>query len=221
MAHFDGFCEADFETLEGSSWRGRDALGGALKQSMRALLGKDCQSWGVTRRVELHVAKKSQYDFYKPRLSAKLFVYSYEDLSFGFYVEGKFNGPEFKQLRNFKEKLNSQSTLRKQLELAIRKHHLEVSNFYSRATDCEPFGRYNYLANDGLTFTPPKQGQSRKTSFGKLFQAINDLDPNVHTNLHVYANISKKLAIAQRSRIVSRITKVMVDLAPVYLESIS
>ncbi|MEZ4715233.1 MAG: hypothetical protein R2851_03975 [Caldilineaceae bacterium] len=84
---FDGFSAADFGSLEGSSWRGRDALGGVLRDHLRTQTGVSFQSWAVRRRLELHLARPDKYDFDAPLPCAKLFVYTHDDLAFGYYIE--------------------------------------------------------------------------------------------------------------------------------------
>lgn len=54
---FEGFSAADFGSLEGSSWRGRDALGGVLRDYLQAQTGVHFQSWAVRRRLEVHLAR--------------------------------------------------------------------------------------------------------------------------------------------------------------------
>src|SRR2546427_453664 len=135
MAHFSGFLDEDFETLAGSTWRARDALGGILSRALRAHLGSDSESWGVRRRRELHVAKRSQYDFFHPIPAAKLFVYSYDELAYGLYIEAtgkRADDKTYVHWQKFRDRIQTDSALRKALAAAIAQHDLMFTDYYRR-----------------------------------------------------------------------------------------
>jgi hypothetical protein len=72
MPEFSGFRSDDFDDLAGSRWRSRKTLGGVLSRHLRDQLGQPYQSWGVRRRLELHIAHADKYDFDDPFRFAKL-----------------------------------------------------------------------------------------------------------------------------------------------------
>ena len=223
MPSFDGFRYDDFETLDGSSWRGRDALGGVLARALRPAIGPDCQSWGVRRRVELHIARKSLYDFEDPIPVAKLFVYTYDDLAFGFYVEAsakREHDDHYLHWRNFRDRIQETSALRDALTHAVTKHDLGITDYYHRHDRKSPLGRFR-SSKGMLQFAPRETDNWRDSSVSELADAVAALSGDEWVNLHIYASIGKEAAIEMGKDVVDFILPVLDDLVPVYLETIA
>ena len=223
MPDFSGFRNDDFETLDGSAWRGRDALGGVLARALRPAVGPGCQSWGVRRRVELHIARKSVYDFDDPVPVAKLFVYTHDELAFGFYVEATGKRKEdahYIHWRNFRDRIQTKSPLRDALERAIAKHDLAFTDYYGRHDFNAPIGRFRSLKGV-LQFAPRGTDKWTDSSLPEFARAVAGLSGDEWVNLHIYARMDKKAAIGMGENVVGPVLSVLDDFVPVYLETIA
>ena len=223
MAHFDGFRTADFDTLDGSSWRGRDALGGVLSRALRGHCGSDCQSWGVRRRVELHLAKRSQYSFDDPVPVAKLFVYSYDELAYGFYVEStgkRDDDSEYVHWKNFRDRLQVKSPLRDALKAAVDKHTLLFTDYYRHGDSNAPIGRFS-ASKGAVQFLPRGSNKWQNSTFSAFTSALAKLSGDDWVNVHIYARMTQQAAIKLGPRVVVPILSVLDSLAPVYMATIA
>lgn len=223
MPDFSGFRNDDFETLDGSSWRGRDALGGVLARALRPAMGPGCQSWGVRRRLELHIARKSLYDFDDPQRVAKLFVYTHDELAFGFYVEATGKREEdarYIHWRNFRERIQSKSPLRDALEHAIAKHDLAFTDYYHRHDFGAPFGRFRSLKGM-LQFAAHGTDKWTGSSLPEFARAVAALPGDKWVDLHIYARMDKEAAIDMGENVVEPILSVLDDFVPLYLETVA
>jgi len=221
MPDFSGFRHDDFGTLDGSSWRGRDALGGVLARALRPAIGPGCQSWGVRRRVELHIARKSVYNFDDARAVAKLFVYTHDDLVFGFYVEatGKREDDErFPHWRNFRDRIQDRSALRDALEGAVAKHDLTLTDYY-RSCDA-PIGRFRSVRGT-VQAAPRGTDNWAGSSLPEFAGAIAGVSGAEWIDLHIFSRMDKTVAIGMGAEVVGRILSVLDDLVPVYLQTIA
>lgn len=89
MAGLHGFRDSDFgQQIAGTTWCGRDSLGGWLAQTLRTQLQRPYQSWAVKRRLMLHLALEDAYDGSDPWPYAKLYASTRCDtLKYGFWVK--------------------------------------------------------------------------------------------------------------------------------------
>ena len=223
MAHFNGFRNDDFDTLDGCSWRGRDALGGVLSRALRPQLGSDCQSWGVRRRVELHVAKRSRYNFEQPVPVAKLFVYTYDELAYGFYIEAtgkREHDSEYVHWKNFRDRLQTKSPLRDALESAIAKHDCIFTDYYRVDDNDAPIGTFA-SSKGAIQFSPRGSTKRNKSSFNEFVDALAKLSGDEWVNVHIYARMDKNKAIKMGKDVVTPILTVLDSFAPVYMETIA
>jgi hypothetical protein len=218
MAQFSGFRDEDFETLDGSSWRSRAALGGVLSRALHDRAGFDCESWGVRRRVELHLAQRSHYDFYDPVPAVKLFVYSYDELAFGLYLEatGKHaDDRKYVHWQKFRDGIQTDGALRAALEEAIGRHDLIITDYYRRGGNDAPIG--TFASTDGkLRFSQRGTTRWQASSVADSARAVGALAGSEWVNLHIYARVDKRRAIAMKADVVNPVVTVLSSLASVY-----
>ena len=126
---FVGFTQADFAELAGSAWRGRHSLGGLLAGTLKSSLKRPYKSWGVKRRLELHLANENHYSSADPFPYPKLFVYSKELLSFRFYIEAPLDptrpdAVKYTYWRAFRKQLQEDNDVLDLLLQTMDKHQL-------------------------------------------------------------------------------------------------
>jgi hypothetical protein len=215
MITFSGFKPEDFDNLAGSTWRSRDTLGGLLSRQ----LGRPYQSWGVARRLELHIARKLHYDFYNPWPFAKLFVSSYDRLAFGFYVETPAstadNLQEFGHWRRFRDRLQSNKAMREALVTAMRRHDLMITDYYRQETGGALGSIFAY--QDGvLRQRQPSSPDWHNVEVDSLIKNVARLPEDQWVDLHVFKTIDQTAAIEMGDEVVYVILRVLRDLVPIY-----
>jgi hypothetical protein len=226
MAEFKGFSSEDFGTLEGSTWRGRDALGGVLSRALRPQVGADCQSWGVRRRLELHIARKSLYNFETPLGFAKLFVYTHEEeLAYGFYVESSGKRTEdgkYRHWKNFRDRILAPSPLRDAIHEATDRFDLILTDYYRehRGDDDRPVGRFEIKKSRFKSGLDPTS-RPLDSLLPELAHAAASATGDMWIDFHIYASMSRNEAIRKGWRVVDAMLPVLDALAPVYLETIA
>ena len=222
MVTFDGFRPEDFAGLKGSTWRSRNTLGGVLTAALRHQTGQPYQSWGVRRRLELHIAQERQYSFDYPWPYAKLFVYSNsEELAFGFYLEtpdatDKTHDPaRFIHWRNFKERLQSSSAMREALLAAMANHGLTMTDYYQQDTGGALGCKFAFQGGH-LQWWRPEQPMWENIEVEHLVRRIARLPEEKWVDLHVFARIEQEKVIEMRGRVINPILNVLRALTPVY-----
>lgn len=226
MATFNGFKPTDFDELAGSTWRGRNALGGVLTAALKHQTGRPYKSWGVRRRLELHIAQVGQYDFDYPWPYAKLFVYSHQELAFGFYIEspeasGKSDKLEkYIHWSNFKKSLQHNPAMREALLAAMANHNLVMTDYYRQdrggALQCKfafHGGRLQWYRVDSQAW--------HDIEVDDLVRRIVRLPEDEWVDLHVFARIEQQEAIDMGLKVVNPILNVLRALTPVYEAAIS
>jgi hypothetical protein len=215
MLAFSGFTPKDFGDMAGSTWRSRDTLGGLLSHQ----LGRPYQSWGVRRRLELHLAREMHYDFYRPRLFAKLFVYTQSDLAFGFYVEAPAKTQDdvhvYAHWRNFRDQLQENPAMREALMSAMEKHDLVMADYYRPETG-GALGCQFAFREGRLQQREPERPDWQDATVEQLVQRIARLPQDEWVDLHVYKTIEQEKAIEMGDAVVLAILSVLRDLVPVY-----
>ena len=219
MLAFTGFKPEDFGDMAGSTWRSRDTLGGVLSQR----LGPPYQSWGVRRRLELHLARELHYDFYNPRLFAKLFVYTDRDLAFGFYVETPARTQDdvhaYAHWRNFRDQLQDNAAMREALLSAMEKHSLVMADYYRPETG-GALGCQFAFREDRLQQQEPGRPDWQDVTVEQLVQRVAGLPQDEWVDLHIYDTIAQEKAIEMGDGVTFAILSVLRDLVPVYEMSI-
>lgn len=223
---FEGFSAADFGSLEGSSWRGRGALGGVLRDYLRAQTGVSLQSWAVRRRLELHLARPDRYDFDAPLPSAKLFVYTHDDLAFGYYIEtpsrqGERETPErYRHWQNFRNGLIKQSTMQSVLLEPMLNHGLRMTDLYNRDHTASDFGgalQCEFRFRDGsLQWYRRDVPGWEAIAPRSLFERLSRLPEDEWVDLHIFKTISQEEAIALGTRVLDPILDTLRALVPLY-----
>ena len=215
MIAFGGFRLEDFGTLKGSTWRSRDALGGLLSRR----LGRPYKSWGVKRRLELHLARESHYDFNNPRPYAKLFVNSDTDLVFGFYVETPAKTQndvhEYVYWRNFRDRLQENSALREALVSAMESHNLVMTDYHQQETG-GALGCQFAFREGRLQQCKPDSPDWQEVEVEQLVQRVAQLPEDKWVDLHIFKTIEKEKAIEMGDGVVFFILSVLRDLVPLY-----
>ncbi len=216
---FDGFQESDFLGIAGTTWRGRAMLGGALIKALRPEIGSDCDSWGVRRRLELHIARRAAYDFDDPYPYAKLFVYTTDQLAYGFYVEatGKLSeDAKYPHWRNLRKRLRTDDALRQAFSTALNEHNLGVADYYRRQ-DTGGALRGQFRSQDGrIRWRRAGESNWQDSSFDELVERVTAMDGDHWIDLHVFAEMDRATAIHMGRQIDQPITAVLSALAPVY-----
>jgi hypothetical protein len=219
VTSFDGFGEHDFHELRGSSWRGREALGGLLADALRADMGDDCRSWGVRRRLELHIARRNHYNFADPWPYAKLFVYTTGELAYGFYVEAPETGKDdgkFSHWRNFRDRLQADKGLQQALSKTMEEHHLTMADYY-RWRESGGALRGQFRAHHGqLQWSPSGEPNWQGSTFDQLVERVSRLDGEHWIDLHIFARMDKDTAIGMGREVVEALLTVLRSLVPVY-----
>jgi len=233
MAAFAGFTDNDFKGIAGTTWRGRDALGGMLAADLRHSVGPDTRSWGVRRRPELHIARSSHYDFAEPRSYAKLFVYTWgndcedgdeedgDELAYGLFVEGKRDDDaNYPHWRNFRERLRTSDGLSAALFAAMEEHRLIVADYNQR------YNRYNRGGALGDQFrshrgafqsSPPGKPAWRDCSREDMIDRLISMQgEHEWIDLHVFAQMDKAAAVKLGPEVVKPVLLVLESLVPVY-----
>lgn len=219
MPEFEGFQPQDFDNLDGSTWRNREALGGVLAAALRSQFGRPYQSWGVRRCLELHLAHEAHYAFDDPWPCAKLFVYSHHELAFGLFIEAPEATSEriehFVHWRNFRDRLQTDPAMQTALLSAMANHDLIMTDYYHQDTggalDCWfrfHAGRLQRChAGDSTWHEVPVKS---------LFRRLAQLPEDRWVDLHIFATIKKREAIDMGPRVFDLILTVLRALAPLY-----
>ena len=219
MPTFQDFTEHDFVELAGTSWRNRGALGGVLAALLRPDLAHNTQSWGVRRRLELHIARRSHYDFDDPFPYAKLFVYTTGDLAYGFYVEGtgkRSDDTKYHDWRNFRELLRTDDRFRQALSAAIVEHDLLIADYYRRNSDGGALGGQFQSTNGRLQWCPAGQGDWEDSTFDEFIERVTSLNGERWIDLHIFARMDRTTAVAMGQKVLEPLVSVLGALVPVY-----
>lgn len=225
-ASFAGFTESDFGSLGGSSWRGKQALGGLLADYLRDQTGIPFQSWGVRRRLEVHIARPDKYDFGSPLPCAKLFVYTHEDLNFGYYIETPEDDPmngspeKYEHWNSFRDKLENRAAMQSVLLEPMLNHGLRMTDLYNSDPDSSEFGgalQCEFQFREGSlqwhrNGTPNWESVEPQV----MFDRISKLPEERWVDLHIFKTIPQDEAIAQGSSIIQPILETLRSLVPLY-----
>lgn len=220
MTTFRGFCEDDFDHLRGSSWRSRQAIGGLLAATLRHQTGRSYRSWGVNRRLELHIALESAYQFSNARNFAKLVIYTHSDLTVGFYIEPTYSDesqPEQgRHWQNFKSRIQHQPAMRAALISPMANYALKLTDYYQSDTDGGIL-QGTYAFNGGrLQFWHPDIKRWTDTHTSDLIHHLATLQPSSQSHLHLFYRIDKKNALDMGSLVIDPIMKILRALTPLY-----
>lgn len=84
---FNGLLSVDFkESVEGTHWRSREQLGGAVTRQLESPI--PFNSWSIYRRPEIHWAAIDRYRADDAWMQSKFFIHLSEDSGiYGFYIE--------------------------------------------------------------------------------------------------------------------------------------
>lgn len=220
MTVFRGFKEADFNHLKGSNWRSRNAIGGLLAATLRHQTGRSYLSWGVSRRLELHIAQEHAYQFDRAPQYAKLFIYTHTDLAVGFYIEPPTNNAndaeQYRHWANFQQRIQNQPVLRAALISPMTNFGLKLTDYYRRDTD-GGFIQGTFAFNAGkLQYWQPENTRWKDVHIHYLVHHIAAAQPDTPANLHLYSEIEKKNAIDMGALIIDPILKILHALTPLY-----
>ena len=220
MAHFDGFSEADFGDLEGSSWRNRESLGGMLARNLTERSKYAYRSWGVRRRLELHLAQERHYRSDDPRENAKLFVYTHTDLMFGFYVESPDRNDSevarFRHFRQFRDRLIASPVLQEHLFGAMNEYGLVLGNYYRETKPSEPGSPAFRLREGRWERHESRESPWRDVSQDDLLSYIQGLPGAEWMDLHVFGTIARPQAIAHGPHVADELLRPLTALLRVY-----
>lgn len=216
---FVGFTEADFVELAGSAWRGRHSLGGLLAATLRDSLKRPYKSWGVKRRLELHIANENHYSSSDPFPFPKLFVYSQDRLTFGFYIEAPLDpshqaATKHTYWRSFRKQLIEDKNVSEILLGAMEKHKLILADYYRR--DRGVF-RGNFTVRDGsIVFESSVDKHVDDMTNDEFIHRITKPKSSEWMDLHVFTEIDKAAAIELKGEVATPILNVLKDLSPLY-----
>lgn len=223
---FTGFQESDFGLLEGSTWRSRQTLGGVLVNYLRDQTGVPFQSWGVRRRLEMHIARPDRYDFDVPLPRAKLFVYTHDDLDFGFYIEtpassaSNESSEKYRQWNRFRSKLEARQTMQSVLMEPMLNHSLRMTDYYNSDPNSPEFGGAlgcEFRVKDGsLQWYRNEVHHWDPVTPEAMFQRISKLPEDRWVDLHIFNTIAREEAIRLGNGVIDRILETLRALVPMY-----
>ncbi len=219
MSNFKGFQPQDFGDLEGSTWRSRDSLGGMLSAALQQQFGRPYQSWGVRRTLELHLAIDGIYKFDYPWPHAKLFVASYTDLTFGFYIETpeatNKHITQYKNWLRFRDCLQKSPAMQTSLLAAMANYDLTMANYCGQGVERDFIYQFQFCG--GYLCCYQRDNPTwRKVPTQMLFQYLKKFPGDQWVDFYIFAKISKQSAIKMGPRVVDKILPVLRALAPVY-----
>jgi hypothetical protein len=214
-----GFTPPDFEELAGSTWRARHRLGGLIAKTLRTTLKRPYQSWGVKRRLELHIANENHYSFDDPFPFPKLFVYSKERLAFGFYIEAPLDptredASKYTYWRAFRKRLQNDKNLSKALLHAMDKHQLTLADYYRR--DGGVFRGSFTVRNGSIDFESTTDSNVDGMGKGEFVHRITEPNTTEWMDLHIFKTMDKATALELKGEVATPILSVLQDLAPIY-----
>lgn len=225
METFSGFKLSDFESIAGSTWRSRRALGGILNRHLSTQTGQKYQSWGVRRRTELHLAQEEFYNFNQPLPCAKLFVYTGKELACGFYVETPETGSTHdikvhQHWQTFKTKLLNQSTMQAVLLEPMSNHGLILADYYfyckGDMSNMGAIGCQFKFKNGRLHWSRPKTPIWQPIEINVLMDRISQLPETQWVDLHLFATMDKHEAVKKGVEVLDPILNVLRSLTPLY-----
>ena len=208
--------------LAGSAWRGRNSLGGLLAATLRSTLKRPYKSWGVRRRLELHIANENHYSSLDPFPFPKLFVYSKDRVAFGFYIEAPLNPShrdfaEHTYWRAFRKKLIENPKVSEVLLKAMEKHQLTLGDYYREEGGV--LGG-NFKVQDGsILFESAIDTKTMKSD--EFIHRITEPDSSEWMDLHLFSVLEKSTALKLKGEVATPILAVLQDLAPLYEFSIA
>lgn len=220
MTVFRGFKEDDFYQLKGSSWRSRTAIGGLLAATLRQQTGRSYRSWGVSRRLELHIAQEHAYQFDEAPRFAKLFIYTHTDIAVGFYIEPpthlESEGRHYQHWHNFQHRIQHQPAMRAALLSPMTNQGLKLTNYYQRDSDGGILQGIFAFNGGRLQFWHPDIGRWTDSHVNDLIHRIAAIQPDNPAHLHLYTQIDKKTAIDMGALVIDPILKILRALTPLY-----
>ena len=224
LRDFVGFEPPDFEELAGSKWRARHSLGGLLAKTLRTTLKRPYKSWGVRRRLELHIANENHYSSDDPFPFPKLFVYSKERLAFGFYIEAPLDPThedvsKYTYWRAFRRRLQGDKNVSETLLRTMEKHQLTLADYYRR-DDGVFRGRFR-VHEGSIKFESDSTSSVDNMSKGEFIHRITEPNTTEWMDLHVFTEMDKATALGLKGEVATPILSVLQDLAPIYELSIA
>ncbi len=220
MTIFRGFSEDDFQHLKGSHWRGRNALGGLLAATLRHQTGRSYLSWGISRRLELHIAQEQAYYFDLGPQFAKFFIYTHTDLAFGFYIEPptRLDGmaQQYKHWHNFQQRIQNQPALRAALLSPMATYGLKLTDYYQRDADGGVLHGAFAFNGGKLQYWHPDINRWTDSHINDLVRRVAAIKSDIPAHLHIYSQIDRKNAIDMGALIIDPILKILHALTPLY-----
>ena len=216
---FVGFSPEDFEELAGSTWRSRSNLGGLLAKTLRTTLKRPYKSWGVKRRLELHIANENHYSFDDPFPFPKLFVYSKGSLAFGFYIEAPLDPTredlsKYVYWRAFRRRLQNDQSLSQELIKTMDTHQLTLADYYRGS---EGVLRGIFTVRDGsINFESATASNVDGMSKDEFIHRITEPDTTEWMDLHIFKEMDRETALERKGEVATPILSVLKDLAPIY-----
>jgi hypothetical protein len=150
-------------------------------------------------------------------------VYTRDDLAFGFYIEATAKRQDdayYAHWRNFRDRIQAKSLLRDALEGVIESHNLMFTDYYHWHDFDAPIGRFR-SSNGSLEVAARGTDTWKPSSISAFGRSIAGLTGKEWVNLHIYARMDRKKAIAMGKDVVGPILVVLDALVPIYLETIA
>ena len=174
--------------------------------------------------MELHLARELHYDFDNPWPYAKLFVYSDNELAFGFYIETpkktQSDVQEYLHWRNFRDRLQNNTAMREALMTAMENHNLVMTDYYRQKSGGALGCRFAFREGH-LQQWKPGNSDWQDVDVEHLIHRIAQLPEDKWVDLHIFATIKQEQAIDMADKVVFSILSVLRALVPVYEMTIS
>jgi hypothetical protein len=224
---FGGFRPHDFDSIAGTSWRNREPknLGGALSAHLRLARGTDYWSWPVYGRRELHIASASRYEPGRETAThcAKRFVYGWNELAYGLYVEGPGDpaASGYAHWQRWRGAMSEDSPVRRAVVQAMADHGLILTDYGRREIGGALGGRF--VVADGRlqwqALAPQEElpHECGADEIGRRLAALPRAE-GVWADLHLYKLLDRQSAIDMKGRVVEPILALLQTLAPIYEE---
>lgn len=210
MPAFTGFRLSDFRTsVRGTHWRHRRALGGALRQGLRAIFGRDYETWGAPGMNCLHIARRQAYTFPPRQPQAHLFILAQpSSLRWGLRIQG-----ESHHWRQFRERLQRDPATLALLMYLLSLYPFTLTDLTSELGGvlggCWRFERGELTWLEACTLPSPAIPEDVRFRIAAIPQGVA-------VDIALYTEVAAQKAVAWGEAAAERLLPTLTALVPLY-----